>query len=198
MNRLTCLLCGAILLTSSSLLFAQRRGGQGAGVGRAQPGGATGPDDLSDFKRALALQASPDQVSQFKRLSSSTAAARKSAQELLQLADHASKPELLRSAKPFGDWVEEAQNDNGKFLRTFSPAQKSGLKDVAKKMAKSNSKITKENQTLARELEQAGADSQQIAGVVEKLDKALNDFQAQQLAIGNEMGIQNDNKDSAQ
>jgi hypothetical protein len=198
MNRLPWLLCSAVLLTSSSLLSAQRRGGQNAGMGRTSPTGATGTDDLSDFKRALALQASPDQVSQYKRLTNSTAAARKSSQELLQLVDHASKAELLRSAKPFGDWLAEAQGNNEKFLQTFSPAQKSGLKDATKKLGKANSEVTRGNKTLVRELEQSSAGGQQIAGVVEKLDKALDDFQAQQLAIGNEMGIQSQDKDSAQ
>ena len=69
-----------------------------------------------DFKRAVALQANPIQVIQFQRLTKSTWAARKGAQDLLQLAEDASKPDLFHSTKPLTSEVEEAQTDNEKFL----------------------------------------------------------------------------------
>src|SRR4030081_2651064 len=58
MNRLIWLVCGIALLMNPHTLVAQRRGGRGAGTARA-PAGVSTPDDLKDFKRAVALQGTP-------------------------------------------------------------------------------------------------------------------------------------------
>jgi hypothetical protein len=189
-NRLAWLVCGIVLLMSPHTLLAQRRGGRGAGAGRGSTGGASGTDDLKDFKRAVALQASPDQVAQFQRAAKSTEAARKSAQDLLQLAENTSKPDLVHDTSSLTSAVEEAQTDNEQFLRSFSEIQKSGLKDVTKKLGKANSDMTKQNKALTREQGHSVIEGKQVAGVVEKLDRALKDFQNEQLAVGNEMGIE--------
>jgi hypothetical protein len=187
-NRLTWLVCGIVLLMSPHTVLAQRRGGHGAGAGRP-PTGVSNTDDLKDFKRAVALQATPDQVIQFQRLTKSTQAARKGAQDLLQLAENASNPNLFHSTNPLTSAVEEAQTDNEQFLQSFSAVQKSGLKDVTKKLGKANSDVTKQSKALNRGVGHSGIDGKQIAGVVDKLDKALSDFQTKQLAVGIEMGI---------
>ena len=191
MNRLIWLVCGIVLLLNPHILLAQRRGGHGGGTGRA-PAGGSGTDDLKDFKRAMALQASPDQVVQFLRLNESTQVARKSAQDLLKLADNASKTDLFRPTSLLASALEDAQTDNQKFLQTFSPVQKSGLKEITKKLGKANSDVTKGSKALTRDLERPPIGGQQISGVAEKLDKALSDLQARQLAIAKEMGIQSE------
>jgi len=191
MNRLIWLVCGIALLLNPHILLAQRRGGHGGGTGRA-PAGGSGSDDLKDFKRAMALQASPDQVAQFRRLNESTQVARKNAQDLLNLADNSSKPDLFRSTSLLASALEEVQTDNQKFLQTFSAPQKSGLKDITKKLDKANSDVTKGSKALTRDLERSQIAGQQISGVAEKLDKALGDLQTRQLAIAKEMGIQSE------
>jgi hypothetical protein len=50
--------------------------------------------------------------------------------------------------------------------------------------------ITKQNKALKQRLGQSKIDGKQIAGIAEKLDKALGDFQTEQGALGKEMGIQ--------
>ncbi len=194
MSRLIWLVCCIALFLSPYTLSAQRRGGHGAGAGRGSAGGAAGPDDLKDFKRALALQASPDQAAQFQRVIESTAAARKSAQDFVQIAENANKSDLVHDANPLTSAVEEAQSDNDQFLRSFSDVQKSELKDVTKKLGKANSDVTKQHKVLDKELGRARIDGKQIAGVVEKLDNELKDFQTEQLAIGKEMGIESQGK----
>jgi hypothetical protein len=191
MNRLIWLVCGIALLMNPHTLLAQRRGGHGAGTARA-PAGVSSTDDLKDFKRAVALQASPDQVVQFRRLTESTQVARKSAQDLLKLAENASKTDLFRSTNPLASALERAQTDNQNFLQSFSHVQKSGLKEVTRKLDKANSDVTKRSKALTRDLERSRIAGQQISGVAEKLDKALSDLQARQLAIGSEMGIQSE------
>ncbi len=191
MNRLIWLICGVVVLINPYTLLAQRRGGRGASTAGA-PGRASTSDDLKDFKRAIALQASPDQVVQFRRLTESTQVARKSAQDLLTLAENASKNDLFRSTDHLAGALEKAQTDNQKFLESFSAAQKSGLKELTKKLGKANSDVTKRNKALTRDLERSRIVGQQISGVAEKLDKALGDLHARQLAIGSEMGIQSE------
>ena len=189
MNRLLWLLCGVVLLMDPYALLAQRRGGHGAGMAPA-PAGVPRTDDLKDFKRAIALQASPDQMDQFRRLTESTQGARKSAQDLLKLAENASKTDLFRSTNFLASALEEVQTDNQKFLQSFSAVQKSGLKDATKILGKAGSDVAKRSKALTQELERSQTSGRQISGVAEKLDKALSDLQARQLAIGKEMGIQ--------
>ena len=86
--------------------------------------------------------------------------------------------------------MEEAQTDNENFLQSFLAVQKSGLKDVTKKLGKTNSDVTKQSEALTRELGHSGIDGKQIAGAAEKLERSLRDFQTKQLAVGAEMGIQ--------
>jgi hypothetical protein len=191
MNRLIWLVCGIALLINPHTLLAQRRGGRGAGTARA-PAGVSTPDDLKDFKRAIALQATPDQALQFRRLTESTQAARKSAQDLSRVAENASKTDLLHSTHPLAIALDEVQTDTQIFLQSLSAVQKSGLKDVTKKLGKANSDVTKRNKVLTRDLERSRIAGRKISGVAEGLDQALSSLQAQQLAIGNEMGIQDE------
>jgi hypothetical protein len=191
MNRLLCLVCGIVLLMNPYALLAQRRGGRGEGTARA-PVGASSTDDLKDFKRAVALQASPDQVVRFRRLAESTQIARKSAQDLLKFAENASKTDLFRSTDHLTSALEQAQTDNQNFLQSFSAVQKSELKKITKKLGKANSDVTKRSKALTWDLERSRIARQQISGVAERLDKALNVVQARQLAIGSEMGIQSE------
>jgi hypothetical protein len=191
MNRLLWLACVIVLLMNPYALLAQRRGGHGAGATRPSAG-ASGTDDLKDFNRAIALQASPDQVVQFHRLTESTQVARKSTQDLLKVAGNTSKTDLFRSTDHLASALDKAQTDNQHFLQSLSDVQKSGLKEITKKLNKSNSEVTKRSKPLTRDLESSRIVGQQLSGVAEKLDKALSDFQARQLAIGTEMGIQSE------
>ena len=154
------------------------------------PTGVPDPDDPTGFKRAVALQATPDQVIQFRQLTSSTQVARKHAQDLLQLAEDASKSNVLYSTNPLTSAVEDARTNTEQFLRSFSAAQKSGLKNFTKKLGKANSDVTNQNNALTVGLRHSGIDGKQIASVVEKLDKALGDLQTKQRVVGTEMGIQ--------
>jgi valyl-tRNA synthetase len=186
-NRWIGVVCGIVLLISPHTLLAQRRGGRGPAN---SPNGAPNNDDLKDFNRALALQVTADQKTQFQGLTKSTQAARKGTQDFLHVAESASKVDLLHLSEPLSDTVEEAQANSEKFLRSFSAAQKSGLKAVTKKLGKANAEITKQSKALNQRLGQSKFDSKQIAGIAEKLDKALGDFQTEHGTLGTEMGIQ--------
>jgi len=189
-KRLSVVVCAIVLLMSPYTLLAQR-GGRGSGAGRP-PTGASSPapnSDMNDFNRAIAVQATPEQVAQFHELTKSTEAARKEAQSLIQPAEDANRPGSSRYAD-LSDAVDEAQSENQRFVRSFSAPQQSGLKPLTKKLSKSDSDVSKQSKALTQELGRSKIDSKKIANVVEELDKALTGFQAGQLDIGKEMGIQ--------
>lgn len=191
MNRLSALVCEIVLLTSPHPLLAQR-GGHGAGAGHPATGAsnpAPNASDINDFNRAIALQASADQAALFQQATKSTEAARKEAQNLIRQAENANKPDSTRYAD-LSDAVEEAQSNNQQFVRSFSSSQQSGLKALTRKLNKADSDISKQSKAFTQELGRSQIDGKKIAGVVEKLDKALTGFQTEQLDIGKEMGVQ--------
>jgi hypothetical protein len=191
-NRVSWLACGtALLFLHTQALLAQHHGahGAGAGAGRSQSP-VSKPDDLSDFKKALALQATPDQVDQFQRLTKSTQAARKGAQDLRQLAQTQSKGDLFRSGDLLASTVDEAHTDSQRFVQSFSPMQKSGLKEASKKLAKATSDLKKINKVLSEHVSRSAIDNNQLIADAEKLDKALADLQTTQLELANLMGMQ--------
>jgi hypothetical protein len=169
-----------------------QRGGHGAGSGRA-PAGASNPtpntSDMSDFNRAIALQATPDQVDRFEQMTKSTEAARQEAQNLIHPAGDANKPASSRYAD-LNDAVEEAQSKNLQFVTSLSVSQQSELKPQIKKLRKADSDLSKESKALTQELEQSKIDGSKITNLVGKLNEALTGFQAELLDIGKEMGIQ--------
>ena len=184
------LICGILLSLNATIMLAQHRGGRGGG-GKSGPTGVSDSEteQSKDFKRAAAIQARPEQITQFQQLTKSDQVARKSAQGILEHAENADQPDLFHSSKSLTDAVEEAQSENQQFLQSLSDLQKSGLKDFIKKLGKANSDVTKENKAISRELERSKVDGKQLATATKKLDNALADFQAKHAAIGAEMGI---------
>ena len=183
----------AILVFCASSALGQH-GGHGGGR-RGAPGSAgsagTSNTGLTDFNHALAVQATPDQASRFLSLAKGTEAARKQAQDLLRLAAKADDPsEFSRHVASLKDAVEEVQSGNRFFMKSFSKSQKSGLKEVTKKLDKADSEITKQKKVLNQSLGLPQGDDEGVAGLADKMEKALADFQAQQLSLGKEMGIQ--------
>ena len=145
----------------------------------------------TDFNHALAVQATPDQASRFLSLAKNTEAARKQAQDLLRLAAKADEPaEFSQHVASLKDAVEEVQSGNRSFVKSFSKSQKSGLKELTKKLDKADSEITKQKKALDQRLGLPQGDDEGVASLADKMEKALAEFQAQQLSLGNEMGIQ--------
>jgi hypothetical protein len=190
-NR-TALLVFGLALIGAQYAVAQHGGGHhhSGGGSLSGPTADTKNDDLKGFERAVALQATPDQVAQFQRLSAGTQLARERTQHLLQLSAAGNKPNWINSTYPLTNDLLETQADNEKFLQSFSKEQESGLKKFTKKMRKIDSEITTHSKTLSQQLERATQDDQQIVAVLQKLDKSLADFQSEHLAIAAEMGIQ--------
>jgi hypothetical protein len=192
-NRLAVLTIGTLLLLSPASLLAQY-GGHGGGGRRGTPGtgsGDTSEAGLADFNHALAVQATSDQVSHFPGLTKSTETARKLAQGFSGLSRKAdSATDFSGKMAALKEAVEEAQGSNQDFVKSFTKSQKTGLKELTKKLEKADSEVTKQWKDLERQLGGAKAVSEGIAGAADKLEKALEEFQSQQIGLGKEMGIQ--------
>jgi len=190
-KRTLLLVLGIVVLISQSAIAQYGGGGGHRHGGGSSPSGPTADTkngDLKGFERAVALQATPDQISQFQRLTASTQVARKRAQELLELSAKGNKLNWINSTYPLTNGLEETQSESDKFLGSFSKEQEDGLKKLAKKLRKSDSEVGSQSKTLSQDVERQS--DEHIIAALQKLEKALADFQSQQLAIAAEMGIQ--------
>src|SRR3954464_11315996 len=147
-NRVIWLMLGMLTLTSQPLL-AQRRGSKPVEVTPSPLSkDAPHPADYDGFTRKVALQATPEQVAQFQRLRASTQAARQDAQEALQYTAGGDQRDMFHHAHPLTDAVDEALDDNERFLLSFSAEQQDGLKKFSKKLRKSDVALDNHNKAL--------------------------------------------------
>jgi len=179
-------------------MFAQHGGGgggrgmmsTGGGASTGRPGGVSEKDDLKDFHRAMAVQATDEQRAAFAKVAQYAQAARDRLQvfrESLQKVS-ASSP-LAGRATAVDQAIEQARASNQNFVTSFSSAQKSALQDIAKKLGRTDSDLDKQIKTLDQVVQTPKPDSEPITNSAANLDKALASFQREQLALGREMGI---------
>jgi hypothetical protein len=191
-KRTAFLTCAVVLSLGVPSALAQYHGGGGHHdvASASGPTPDTRSGDIKGFERVVALQATPDQIVQFRQLRASTQSVRTRAQDLLQLPASTPKSEWIHNTYPMTTELEEALAENERFLQNFSKEQKDGLKKFSKKLQKTDSAITNHSKALSRGLESDAVSGEQIAEVIEKLRRALDEFQSEQLAIAAEMGIQ--------
>jgi hypothetical protein len=191
-NRRLVLVVAILIVVSAPALQAQHGGHGGGGRGGAPRAGAADTSDagLVDFNRALAVQATSDQVSHFPGLTKNTETARNLAKDFSGMSGKAgSETDFSRRTAGLKEALEEAQGSNQDFVKSFTKSQKAGLKELTKKLEKADSEVTKQWKDLEKQLGGAKAVSEGIAGTADKLEKALEEFQSQQIELGKEMGI---------
>jgi hypothetical protein len=180
-----------------SLLFpvavlGQHGGRHGASTGTTS--GTTAPaedSDMATFKHAIAVQATEGQIGQFHLMIKSTEAARQQAHDLQHLDTSESDSVVLtHKATGLEDSVEEAQSENRAFRRSLLDSQEAGLKNLTKKLTKSNSAVSKSAKAISQQLDRGTLNSERLANAAANLEKALAVFQSDQLNLGKEMGIQ--------
>jgi hypothetical protein len=156
-------------------------------------GSATGlseKDDLKDFHLALAVQATSQQIAAYNLMLKSTDAAQASVQTFVgQLGKPNSSSEVASRGATVGQAIETARTENKKFLDAFSEQQKSGLKEIVKKLAKADSDLAQEAKALDLEVAGTKAAAPALASSAQNLDQALASFRSQQVGLGEEMSI---------
>lgn len=180
-SRIAWLGLGTVVLVSQ-MVVAQ--GGQG---GPQRPSTDT---SIQDFKRAIAVQAAPDQISDFQALAKNTEDAKQAAHALQEKAGAASDGTgFYRPASELKDAVDQIMNSERVFVKRFSKAQTVLLKEQTKKLSKAEAEVTKEGKNLDEQMKRPAIDAKELAGVAGRVEKVLSDLQSQQQNLADEMGI---------
>jgi hypothetical protein len=191
------LILACVLLAYPLAATAQRHGGGGSNIGGGingsisgsnRPTGLDEKDSLKDFHEVLAVQATSEQIAEFQALVKSTEAAQSEVQAFLQPLRKDNPVAESARRNTLDPAIENARNGNKKFQEGFSEAQKSGLKEIAKRLAKADSDVEQEEKKLDQSLDLKAA-APELVSHAESLDKALTDFRNEQLALGREMSI---------
>lgn len=169
------------MLLSQVMLGQQGQGGQ------QRPSTDT---SIQDFKRAMAVQAAPDQISDFQALAKNTEDAKQQAHALQAKAAAASDGTgFYRPASDLKDAIDQILNSERVFVKRFSKAQTVLLKDQTKKLTKAETEVTKEGKNLDEQMKRSAIDPKELAGVAGRVEKVLSDLQSQQQSLADEMGI---------
>jgi len=120
----------------------------------------------------------------------STATAGAELQGFLELLGKASVgSELASRSATLDQALERARTENRKFLDGLSERQKSGLKEVTKRLTKADSDLEQQVKALDQTVADAKAVAQQITGSAQNVDRALASFRSEQADLGDEMSV---------
>lgn len=206
------LIVGIAVLAFPAGMFAQRGGGGGGGGmggGGGAPGGGrnTTPvicvydcaslrdglnatDDLKNFRRVMAIQATAEQRAAFAKVAQYAQAAGDELQNFRKsLPQAGASTAMAGGASTLDQAIENARASNKNFLTSLSSQQKSGLQDTTKKLEKADSELDKQIKTLDQNVRGTKPGSEAIMSSAASLDKALASFQSEQLALGRQMSI---------
>jgi hypothetical protein len=193
-----------VLLVCPCSVLAQHGGGApgggGSGGGSAGGGGLSGSagratgvsekDGLGDFRELMAVQANSQQVIEYAAMVKSAAAAGAEAQSFLeQVGKPNSAADLAGRGATLNLAVEKARSENKKFLDGFSEQQRSGLKEIIKRLTKADSELGQQARALDQTSADAKAVGQLISAAAQNLNRALTSFRSQQSDLGDEMSI---------
>ncbi len=185
-SRLTMAALAIVLALGPWSLWAQHGGGRS---GHGNPAGAVKgvpaeDNELKDFNRAVALQATPQQVDLFRQLAKDTTAAAAKAENLAQ------HPEKIKEdASILAYVVEVARDGSHDFLAELSHPQKSGLKSWRKNVEKADAEVGKSWNALSKDLALKAVDDKRIAADNARLQKALAKSLDEQWNLAEKMGI---------
>jgi hypothetical protein len=187
------LILGPVLLCPV-VAGAQHHGGGGTGgggmhgsvSGSNRPTGLDEKDSLKDFHQAMAVQASGPQITDFEALVKDTESAKGALHSLLR--ETVDLQEVAKQNTVVAQLLERVRGGNKKWLDGFSATQKSGLKELIKRIVKVDSDVAQEQSGLDQATQAAKTVGEVTARAL-NLDKALEEFSSQQLALGREMGI---------
>ena len=155
--------------------------------GTGKPTGVDVEDDLKDFHAALAVQATSQQIVEYNLMLKSTEAASTALQGFLAQLSNASG--LAGRDVTLEQALEKARAENKKFLDGLSDPQRSGLKEITKRLAKSESDLGEQAKALNEKVVDAKAAGPPMAGTARSLERALASFRSQQGELGEEMSI---------
>jgi hypothetical protein len=194
------IILGASLPAIPCTMLAQRGAGGGhTGGGLTGGGGLSGgggpdsgldvKDDLKDFHETMALQATSQQIAEYKTMIAATENARTELKSFLAVAKEANAAVLAAQDKNLIQALQLALTSNANFLQKLSDRQKNGFKETIKKLGKADSDLTQQTKAVDLLVEEAKSGGPQIAASAQNLERLLATFRSQQLDLGGEMSI---------
>jgi hypothetical protein len=151
-------------------------------------------DDLKDFHAVLAVQASSQQVVEYNSMLRDAAAARgelHAFEERLSKANQGTDSEsgnIHLSSASLTQALERVRAENKKFLEEFSEKQKSGLREITKKLIKTDSELAQQTGMFHQQIGEAKP-SAQMVGSAQNLERTLESFRDELESLGAEMSI---------
>jgi len=201
----TLLLAIAVVATPARSLAQRGGGGSGNSGGTAGSNspicvhdcpalreGLNKDDDLKNFRRAMAVQATPEQRAAFAKVAQYTQAASDRLETFRRSLQQGSPSAALSDqAASLNQALEQTLAGNQNFLSSFSEVQKSALKEVTAKLAKADSDLDRQIKTPDQSVHapKPKPELDPIATSAAALEKALATFQSEQLALAREMSI---------
>lgn len=165
-------------------------GGGGTRGGSVPPSGVNQPDSLKDFHHIMAVQASNPQVNRFHALVKDTEAAKTELRGLITSLQTA-KPDAAATSTlaSLEQNLDAVRTGNKQFVDGFSADQKTGLRDLTRRLEKADSDLEQAQKKLDQIVRATNISSSEIAANLENLDKALTEFSDEQVSLGKEMSI---------
>jgi hypothetical protein len=180
----------ALSLLLSTAVGAQQQGKHGSAPNHGTAAPPAEDSDTATFTRAIAGQATDEQIVQFSAMTMSTETARQQAKTLGRRASGANNSEeLISKAATLQNSVDQALSDTRKFRQSFTDSQAATLKASAKKLAKSDVGVSKSGKNLSHQLEEIPPDPGRVLTAVVNVERALEELQSDQLNLGKKMGI---------
>jgi hypothetical protein len=160
-------------------------------IGRHSPNSSEDPtEDLKAFNRALAVQATDEQLAAYDSMVRATEGAISDLQPFLEQQLQSTAPQLSGAVHSLDQAVENARNENRHFVESFSKTQQNGLREMTLRLTKADSDLAQQDRVLDQSLGATNLDVPQIASSGKNLDHALSAFLDQQYSLGKEMGIE--------
>jgi hypothetical protein len=186
-----------VLLSGGSDLLAQHGGG--AAHGHSRPficiydcrdlsDTDMTANDLKRFDQMMALQATPEQSSQFAKTQQDAEAAANQLKTLRQILEKSAAAPPSDSVSGLSQSLDKVREGDRSFLALLSPQQNLGLKDLIAKLAATDADLGKD-MTALHQIVEAPQATANLAGVAGNLDKGLASLQTERIALAREMSI---------
>jgi hypothetical protein len=187
MRKFTNWMATILLLATSQIAVAQH-GGHGTGNTSGTSAGSYPHDtdtDIKDFQKTFAIQATPEQRSQFQSWKQNTEVVKLRLQELgpaIATNDFSIQLNALKAA------IEKSNTGYRDFVSSLTDPQHTGLKKPLQKLGKTNDELARSVATAIRELGQANSGAKRAAKLA-NAQTAVENLLNEQKRIAVEMSI---------
>lgn len=172
------------MLIASQAALAQHSGHDMGSMGGM--GGMNHDDSaMKQMQKAVAVQATAEQRSQFDSWSQHTVAV---VQQLRELRQAVTTSDYMSQLDAFKAAVEKSNSEHQEFIRSLTEVQQAGLKKPIQRLGKANEEVVNATTITIREVEKTRSGAKRAAKL-EKVETALKKLLSDQKAIAVELGI---------